>query len=41
MYEDRLIIDRLEDRTSFCLVKHENFLYHMNMSIQLINPIVQ
>ncbi len=30
-YEDRLKIDRLEDRTSLCLVKNENFLYHINV----------
>ncbi len=32
-YEDRLKIDRLEDRTSLCLVKNENFLYHINVLV--------
>ncbi len=30
-YEERLKTDRLEDRTSLCLVKNENFLCHINM----------
>ena len=40
-YEDRLKIDRLEDRTSLCLVKNENFLCHINMFGTAHQPTVQ
>ncbi len=40
-YEDHLKIDRLEDRTSLCLVKNKNFLCHMNGFGVAYQPIVQ
>ncbi len=40
-YEDRLKIDRLEDCTSLCLVKNENFLYHVNMFGIAHQPTIQ
>ncbi len=40
-YEDRLKIDRLEDRTSLCLVKNENFLCHINVFGTAHQPTVQ
>ncbi len=41
MYEDRLKIDRLEDRTSLCWVKNENFLCHFNVLGIAHQPTVQ
>ncbi len=41
VYEDRLKIDRLEDHTSLCLVKNENFLYHINVFGTAHQPTVQ
>ncbi len=40
-YEDRLKIDRLEDRTSLCLVKNEIFRCHINIFGAAHQPTVQ
>ncbi len=41
VYVDRLKIDRLEDRTSLCLVKNKNFLCHINVFGTTHQPTVQ
>ncbi len=40
-YVDRLKINRLEDRTSLCLVKNENFLCYINVFSIAHQPTVQ